>query len=62
MRTTAGELTASGVVFQVLPWACEDAEVYRALVGAGVQSFASDYPDVAVRVLREWTTFHPLSN
>ena len=61
LRTTAGELMASGVVFQALPWDCADAEVYRTLLGVGVQSFASDYPDVAVRVLREWATSHPLS-
>ncbi len=54
LRVTAGELMSSGVLFQTLPWECADAEVYRALLGAGVQSFASDYPEVALRVLREW--------
>ncbi len=62
VRTTADELTAFGVVFQALPWDCADAEVYCALMGAGVQSFASDYPDVALRVLREWAACHPLSD
>ncbi len=59
LRKTARELKSSGVLFQALPWECADAEVYRALLGAGVQSFASDYPDVALRILREWAEAHP---
>lgn len=59
LRQTAGELKSSGVLFQSLPLECADAEVYRALLGAGVQSFASDYPEVALCVLREWAELHP---
>jgi glycerophosphoryl diester phosphodiesterase len=59
LSNTARELNASGVLFQALPWQCPDPEVYRALLGAGVQSFASDYPDIALRVLREWAESHP---
>ena len=62
LRTTARELNSSGVLFQALPWECADAAVYRALLGAGVQSFASDYPDVALHVLRAWTEAHPPSH
>jgi len=62
LRETAGELKSCGVLFQSLPWGCADAEVYRALVGAGVRSFASDYPEVALRVLREWAKLHPRSD
>ncbi len=62
LRKTAGELKSCGVLFQSLPWECADAEVYRALLGAGVQSFASDYPEVALRVAREWAECHPLSD
>jgi glycerophosphoryl diester phosphodiesterase len=61
MRATAGDLKSTGVLFQALPWDCPDAEVYRTLVEAGVQSFASDYPAVAVRVLREWAERLPRS-
>lgn len=53
LRETASELKAYGVLFQCLPWECADAQIYRALLDVGVQSFASDYPDVALRVLRE---------
>lgn len=58
LRETGGTLKASGVLFQVLPWECADVEVYRLLLHVGVESFASDYPDVAVRVLREWGGYH----
>jgi glycerophosphoryl diester phosphodiesterase len=58
LRKIAGELPPSGVLFQTLPWECGDKEVYHALLGAGVQSFASDYPEVALRVLQEWAVFH----
>ncbi len=57
VRKTAGDLTAAGVLFQALPWECADAEVYRVLLEAGVQSLASDYPDIALQVLREWAGF-----
>src|SRR5687767_14585903 len=62
LRTIAAELKSSGVLFQSLPWKCGDAEVYRRLLEAGVQSFASDYPKVALRVLREWAEVHSLSD
>ena len=62
LRTIAAELKSSGVLFQSLPWECSDAEVYRRLLEAGVQSFASDYPKVALRVLREWAELHSLSD
>jgi glycerophosphoryl diester phosphodiesterase len=62
LRTIAVTLKSSGVLFQSLPWECVDEEVYRRLLEAGVQSFASDYPKVALRVLREWAEFHPLSD
>ncbi|HZG67673.1 MAG TPA: glycerophosphodiester phosphodiesterase family protein [Herpetosiphonaceae bacterium] len=61
LRRAARELKSSGVLFQALPWECADAEVYHALLEAGVQSFASDYPDIALHVLREWAEGHPRS-
>jgi glycerophosphoryl diester phosphodiesterase len=62
LRTIAGELKSSGILFQSLPWECADAEVYHMLLGAGVQSFASDYPEVALHVLHEWAKIHPRSD
>lgn len=54
MREVAAQLRDHGVLFQSLPWNCAEDAVYRALLEAGVASFASDYPEVALRVLREW--------
>ncbi len=47
---------------QALPWDCSNAEVYRVLLSIGVESFASDYPDLALRVLKEWVKFHSMSD
>lgn len=61
MREAAELLKAGGVLFQSLPWDCDDPEVYRALCQAGVQSFASDYPAVALRVLGEANRSQPMT-
>jgi glycerophosphoryl diester phosphodiesterase len=61
LRETTSELKQFGILFQVLPWECADAEVYHALIRVGVQSFASDYPEVALRALREYAEFCPPS-
>ncbi len=60
LRKTAAELKSAGVLFQALPWDCAAAEIYRALVAVGVQSFASDYPGVALHVLRESAQRYPM--
>ena len=62
LRTIAAELKSSGVLFQSLPWECGDADVYRKLLETGVQSFASDYPTVALHILREWSESHSPSD
>jgi len=54
LREAADELLTRRILFQTLPWDGDDAEIYRALLGAGVQSFASDFPEIALQTLREW--------
>lgn len=54
LAEVAEELDGRDILFQTLPWLCADTEVYRALLKVGVQSFASDYPEVALQVLREY--------
>jgi|GEM_PF-26467 len=54
LREMADELRPRNILFQALPWDGDRAELYRALLLAGVQSFASDYPDIALNVLQEW--------
>jgi hypothetical protein len=53
LREAAAELQARDILFQTLPWLCAEPEVYRALAEAGSRSFAGDYPEVALQVLRE---------
>jgi glycerophosphoryl diester phosphodiesterase len=50
------ELEGRGIVFQVLPWECKDQAAYERLLELGVDSFATDYPEItldAVRAFRE---------
>ena len=47
------ELRAHGVVFQVFPYTDSPA-VYAQLLDLGVMSFATDYPDITLRALREY--------
>ena len=51
LREVADELIARRILFQTLPWDVDDAKAYHALLSAGVQSFASDYPQVALEAL-----------
>jgi glycerol-1-phosphate dehydrogenase [NAD(P)+] len=61
LREVADELIARGILFQALPWDVDDAAAHRALLGAGVQSFASDYPQVALEALHDWHRVKVLS-
>jgi len=57
-RAVAQELRERGVLFQSLPWGESSEAVYAKLLDLGVQSFASDYPDVTLAAIRAW---RPLS-
>jgi hypothetical protein len=55
------ELKSRGIVFQVLPWECSDQRAFDKLLDLGVASFATDYPEVALRAgsqYRERTMAH----
>ncbi|MCC6483491.1 MAG: glycerophosphodiester phosphodiesterase family protein [Armatimonadetes bacterium] len=54
LRLTGDELRERGILFQAFPMGelGHDPGVYRLLVELGVQSFATDRPDVAVSALR----------
>jgi glycerophosphoryl diester phosphodiesterase len=47
------ELRAHGVIFQVFPYTDSPA-VYAQLLDLGVMSFATDYPDITLRALRDY--------
>lgn len=53
IRSLARELRERGILFQALPWEVAAPEPYQGLLELGVQSFATDYPEVACRVARE---------
>lgn len=48
------ELKQHGIVFQVLPWECQDQEAYVRLLELGVESFATDYPEVTLEGVKEF--------
>jgi glycerophosphoryl diester phosphodiesterase len=54
IRETGEELRKHDILFQVLPWDVTDAKVYRQLLDLGVASFATDYPDVTLKAVRDY--------
>ena len=54
LKTLGEELASRGIVFQVLPWECADQRAYERLLGLGVDSFATDYPDVTLAAVRSF--------
>lgn len=51
---TGTELRTHGIVFQTLPWQSADPELFRRLMDLGCASFATDYPDVMMKTIREY--------
>lgn len=51
---TGAELRSHGVLFQTLPWQSSDPALFRQLMDLGCASFATDYPDVAMKTIREY--------
>ena len=54
LRSVGKELKSHGIVFQVLPWECSDQRVYEKLLALGVESFATDYPEVTLAAVRSF--------
>lgn len=48
------ELRAHGILFQALPMMNNDPKLFEHLMDLGVASFATDYPDVVMRTIREY--------
>jgi len=51
---SGAELRAHDILFQTLPWDSNDPAVFRRLMDLGAASFATDYPDVAMKTIREY--------
>jgi glycerophosphoryl diester phosphodiesterase len=52
LKKIGGELKSKSIVFQVLPWECSDERAFAKLLDLGVESFATDYPEVCLRAVR----------
>ncbi len=52
IRETAKELKSLGILFQALPIGIGGLDVYLRLIELGVESFASDEPEIALEALR----------
>ncbi len=48
------ELQARGILFQTLPWDCDDVGVFHRLMDLGAKSFATDYPEAALQAVRTY--------
>lgn len=54
LKQIGQELKEKGIVFQVLPWECDDQKAYVRLLELGAESFATDYPEVTVEAVKEF--------
>ena len=54
LRKTRDKLKSHGIVFQVLPWKCADPRAYTRLLELGVESFATDYPEMTREVVHPY--------
>ena len=50
----SSELAERGILFQTLPYGASDAVTYSQLLDAGLASFATDYPNVTLKAVREY--------
>jgi glycerophosphoryl diester phosphodiesterase len=48
------ELKSHGIVFQTFSAECKDQRVYERLLALGVESFATDYPEVTLKAVRSF--------
>ena len=48
------EVSARGILFQVLPWKMVEPDVYVQLMDLGIRSFATDYPIMTVDLYQEF--------
>jgi len=56
LRSLGKELKARHIVFQTFTAECNDEQVYQRLMALGVESFATDYPELTLHAMQ---TFRP---
>jgi glycerophosphoryl diester phosphodiesterase len=58
LRKAGEQLRKHKILFQALPWQGEDPKIYIRLMELGVASFATDYPDIASKTVKEYYDGH----
>lgn len=59
LKESGDRLRKYGILFQTLPWGGKDPEVYKRLMDLGCASFATDYPDITMKAIREYYESEP---
>lgn len=54
LRAVCAEIKSRGILFQALPWKSADVAVYHKLMDLGIESFASDDPQIVLEAARSW--------
>lgn len=54
LRKLGKELKARGIVFQTFSANCKDQAVYEKLLALGIESFATDYPEVTLAAVKSF--------
>jgi glycerophosphoryl diester phosphodiesterase len=54
LRSTGAELRQKGIFYQSLPWGIAEPRVYWQLLDLGVESFATDHPEVTLKAVRDY--------
>ncbi|MBN1511965.1 MAG: glycerophosphodiester phosphodiesterase family protein [Phycisphaerae bacterium] len=54
LASVGRELQAYGILFQTLPWDCDDVGVFHRLLDLGAKSFATDFPETALEAVRTY--------
>lgn len=62
LRTLGKELKSHNIVFQTFPTNSDDERTYKKLLELGVESFATDYPEITLRAARSFQDKRRLSS
>jgi glycerophosphoryl diester phosphodiesterase len=54
LRNLGKELKSRGILFQTFSAECKDQKAYEKLLGLGVESFATDYPEVTLAAVKSF--------
>lgn len=58
LRDRMNEVSERGILFQVLPWKMIEPEYYTQLMELGIRSFATDYPEMTIKLYDSFLEEH----